>query len=103
MIRSLGIGALVLFACTGARAEDSKIYALFLCSADGICRIYGESHIGARGAIVDSPFQTLAACRHQAYINSGGLPRGPDGRTRLPDGSWWECRAKRIDTWQAPQ
>jgi hypothetical protein len=86
------------------RVEDgSHIYALAYCLKSGMCQIHGQSHIVSNGVFEEVPFRTLAECRRYAYLNSSGISAGADGRTVLPDGSWWECRSKRVDTWEPAQ
>jgi hypothetical protein len=83
------------------RVEDgSHIYALAYCLKSGVCQIHGQSHIVDNGVFEEIPFRTLRECQQYAHLNSGGISAGPDGRTVLPDGSWWECRSKRVDTWE---
>jgi hypothetical protein len=83
--------------------NGSHIYALAYCLKNGMCQLHGDSHLGYGGQLEEVPYQTLADCQRYAYINSSGIKQSPDGRTVLPDGSWWECRSKRVDTWEPAQ
>lgn len=81
------------------------IYGLFLCYGDGECRLYSTPHSLSPDTYEEDPavFSSLQACLQQASLNSGGLHPRQDGRTMIGEGSWWECRSKQIDTWNASE
>lgn len=89
---------------SGQSTPEHHVYALFFC-VNGVnwCRIQGEPHLGPGGTVVESPYTTLADCQNAARLNSGGRSPQADGRTMVAPNTWWECRSKRVDTWEAPQ
>jgi hypothetical protein len=80
-------------------AKEMNVFALFLCSA-GSCSVYGESHITGPNTTEMVPYRTLSQCKQAAYRNSSGRSPGPDGRTMLDGGAWWECRGKHVEMWE---
>jgi hypothetical protein len=81
--------------------DGSRVYALLYCTKGGYCQIYGQTHIVGNGVFEETPYRTLAECQRYAYLSSSGIHPDSDGRTVLPDGSWWECRSKHVDMWES--
>jgi hypothetical protein len=82
------------------------IYAIFLCLPTiGQCQMYGAPRVDSFGnAFPEVTFHSLLEC--QQYVHRLGPISPPvDGRFMLPDGLWYECRRKRVDTevWEAAQ
>lgn len=80
------------------------IFALFLCfQAAGICQMQGASRVTFAGVMPDMTFNSLADCQDYARRVSGLITRRPDGRFPIPNGMWYECRSKHVDTWEPAQ
>lgn len=71
----------------------SIIYALFLCfQATGTCQFTQAMTFGS-----------LAECQGYAKRVSGLITPPSEGRFLLPNGMWYECRGKSVDTWERVQ
>lgn len=80
------------------------VYAAFLCFSNGYCNIFGNPHMTGQNSYEMVPFETLAECQSYIRGNTMGQRPGPDGRTMLDGGqTYWECRGKHVDTWEAAQ
>jgi hypothetical protein len=76
------------------------IYALFLCfQASGMCQMQGASRATFAGVTQDMTFGGLAECQQYAKRVSGLITPPTAGRFPLPNGMWYECRSKHVNTW----
>jgi hypothetical protein len=76
------------------------IYAIFLCfQALGTCQMYGAARMQLGEYTPAITFASPEDC--QAYI-SKLTPYKPNaqGRSTAGQGTWYECRGKRVDTWE---
>lgn len=77
------------------------VYALFLCfQAAGQCHMQGASRVTFAGVVPDMIFRSLAECEQYAKRVSGLVTPPEDGRFLMPNGTWFECRGKHVDTWE---
>jgi hypothetical protein len=77
------------------------LYALFLCFQEvGQCRMQGASRVTFAGVVPDMIFRSLAECKQYAKRVSGLLTPPENGRFLMPNGTWFECRGKHVDTWE---
>jgi len=79
------------------------IFALFLCvQATGQCLMQGAARMTFAGPMSAMTFQSLADCQQYAKRVSGLVTPPTNGRYLLPNntGMWYECRGKRVETWQ---
>lgn len=77
------------------------IYALFLCfQALGTCQMQGASRVTFSGVTPDMTFSSLAECRQYAVRVSGIITPQTGSRINLPNGMWYECRSKHVETWE---
>jgi hypothetical protein len=83
-----------------AEPPDTRVFAAAICSPGGYCQLQGNAHITGPNSFEYVPFRTLAECQQFIKAGTSGLSPDPDGRTRLPGGSWWECRSKHVDAWE---
>jgi hypothetical protein len=84
-----------------AGAGREVVYALFLCFSQGnFCQIQGVSGETNMGRAPDRLFQSLDACNEYARRITGLVTPSEDGRFRIPNGMWYECRGKNVGTWQ---
>lgn len=82
----------------------SIIYALFLCfRATGRCQMQGASRVTFAGVTQGMTFASLPACQEYAKRVSGLVTPPSEGRFMLPNGMWYECRGKSVDTWEPMQ
>ena len=80
------------------------IYALFLCFPKiGQCEIVGAPRVTFAGVMPATTFQTLADCEDYARRMSGLVTPPTEGRFRLPNGLWYECRERQVETWERMQ
>lgn len=81
------------------------VYALFQCvnSNDyATCSRQGEARVTSMGVVPDWLFETLAECQNSARQITHSRPT-PEGHFPLGNVIWYECRSKRIDTWEPAQ
>lgn len=82
----------------------SIIYALFLCfQATGTCQMQGTPRLTFMGVTPAMTFDSLAQCQDHAKRVSGVVTPPNEGRFLLPNGMWYECRGKSVDTWERVQ
>ncbi len=82
----------------------STIYALFLCfQATGTCQMQGAPRVTIAGVTQAITFASLAECQEYAKRESGLVTPPSEGRFPLPNGMWYECRGKTVDTWEPVQ
>ena len=67
----------------------TTIYALMFCYSMTSCQLN-------RPPIV---FESLQECR-QMLAQLQQRPVGEDGRIYVNDKAWWQCAAKRVETWE---
>ena len=80
------------------------IYALFLCfQATGTCQFQGAPRVTFAGVTQAMTFGSLADCQGYAKRVSGLITPPSEGRLPLPNGMWYECRGKTVDTWERVQ
>ena len=75
--------------------EDSRIYAIFLCQ-------HATNTCTKQGYYSSLIFNTLAECYSYATFITHQSPTA-DGHFLMSEDLWFECRSKRVDTWQPTQ
>ena len=80
---------------------ETRVYAAAICNPNSNCQLHGRPHITGPDSFEMVPFDTLAQCRGYISGMTGGASANSEGRTPLPNGSWWECRSQHVDvpTW----
>jgi hypothetical protein len=77
------------------------IFALFYCIASaGICQMWGEPRATFAGITPAVTFSKLKECEQFGQRVSGHVLPPVNGRFLMPNGNWYECRSKHVDTWQ---
>ena len=77
------------------------IFALFYCIAGtGICQMYGAPRATFAGVTPAITFSSLKECEQLGQRVSHLIGPPVDGRFPQPNGSWYECRRKHVDTWE---
>jgi hypothetical protein len=80
--------------------DGPRVFALFQCVlTTGECTLQGAPRMSFAGAIPGELYRTLADCEHHASLASGGHKPDMEGRFHLNPMIWYECRSKRLDTW----
>jgi len=81
-----------------------NIYALFLCfQATSTCQLQGAPRVTFAGVTQAMTFGSLTECQGYAKRVSGLITPPSEGRFMLPNGMWYECRRKTVDTWERLQ
>jgi hypothetical protein len=84
-----------------AGAGRRIIYAMFLCfRATGTCQLQGAPRMTAGGVMPGVIFASLADCQEHAKRASGSVTPPSEGRFFAPNGMWYECRGRSVDTWE---
>lgn len=79
------------------------IFALFLCvQAMNSCEMQGAARMTQAGMLPAMTFDSLAACETMAKRVSGLITPPDDHRFRIPNGMYYECRSRHVETWQRP-
>jgi hypothetical protein len=66
-----------------------SIFALFFC-VQTTCTMQGGGQT----------YGSLVACQRAAAATSGLITPPTNGRYGIPNGGWFECRSKHVDTWE---
>jgi hypothetical protein len=84
-----------------AVADTRSIYAIFLCiPSTGSCQMYGAPREDSFGNVLPAiTFGALSEC-YQTVHSLGPMSPPVNGRFMLPNGLWYECRRKRVESWE---
>lgn len=76
------------------------LYALLICF-NGACTLHGIPHSVTPHLFVERPYPTLQSCREALRGNTANLRPDSANRVTFSANYYWECRAKRVEVWEA--
>jgi len=78
------------------------IFALFYCIVGtNVCQMYGAPRVTFAGPTPAITFSSLKQCAQFGQRVSGHVLFAENGKYPMPNGSWFECRSRHVDTWQS--